>query len=188
MGFLFALILLTAIWSTGIFKELFAGPKIPLPRQVADLTLGMDMGEVLKKYPAIKKKLRPFNNDPQFKIVTLTTEDGVVGPASMDLLFFLPNNKLYFVSAMWEADGAKSLPVEEWAKQYRRWNKNNSGNPEPLGNDVLLKEWHFNDTNTEMVLRDLDYANRLQRWEDIRDDANDAAQDAFAKYRLDAGS
>lgn len=188
IGFLFALILLAGIWSTGVFKEFFAGPKIPLPRETAGLALGMTLDEVLQKYPTAKKKLRPFNNDPQFKIVTLDASAGVTGATSLDLLFYLPNSKLYFVSATWEGDNAKTIPLEQWAKQYRRWNKNSSGGPEPLGNDVTLKEWHFNDTHTEMILRDLNYSNHIQRWQDIRDSSNDAAQQAFAKYRLDAGS
>jgi hypothetical protein len=188
LGFLAALIILTIIWSTGAFNSLFAGPKIPLPRQVGDLSLGMDMSDILSRFPGAKKKMRPFNNDPQFKIVTLGPSDGVSGPSTVDLLFYLPNSKLYFVSAMWEGDGAKTIPVDQWAHQFRRWNKVSNGNPEPLGNDVLLKEWHFNDNQTEMILRDLDYSTHLQRWQDIRDATNDAAQQAFSKYRLDAGS
>jgi hypothetical protein len=188
IGFIFALIVLTALWSAGLFKSFFAGPNIPLPRQVNDLAVGNNMADVLQKYPLAKAKLRSFNNDPQFQIVTLGPSEGVTGPASMDLLFYLPNSKLYFMSSMWEADGAKAIPVEDWAKQYRRWNKNSSGAPESLGNDVLLKEWHFNDGQTEMTLRDLNYTTHLQRWQDLRDASNDAAQSAFAKYRLDAGS
>jgi hypothetical protein len=188
IGVIFALIVLTAIWSTGVFKSLFAGPKIPLPRQVNDFALGINMNEVLQKYPLAKKKMRPFNNDPQFQIVSLGPSEGVTGPTSVDLLFYIPNSKLYFVSSMWDADGAKAIPVEDWAHQYRRWNKNASGSPEPLGADVLLKEWHFDDGSTEMTLRDLNYSAHLQRWEDLRDSTNEAAQDAFAKYRLDAGS
>ena len=188
IAFIFALILLAMIWSTGILKKLNQGPNIPLPRETAGFSLGMSLDDFLRKYPTAKKKFRSFNNDPQFKIVTLDASAGVTGATSTDLLFYLPNGKLYFVSATWEGDSAKALPVDEWAHQYRRWNKNNSGSSEPLGNDVTLKEWHFDDTHTEMVLRDLNYNNHLQRWEDIRDSSNDAAQAAFAKYRLEAGS
>ncbi len=188
IGFIFALIVLTALWSAGLFKSFFAGPNIPLPRQVNDFALGMNMADILQKYPLAKAKLRPFNNDPQFQIVTLGPSEGVSGPSTVDLLFYIPNGKLYFMSSMWEGDGAKAIPVEDWAHQYRRWNKNSTGTPESLGNDVLLKEWHFNDSQTEMTLRDLNYTTHLQRWEDIRDASNDAAQAAFAKYRLDAGS
>jgi hypothetical protein len=188
IGFLFALIVMGAIWSTGVFRELFAGPKIPLPREAAGFSLGMSLDDVEKAYPATKKKLRPFNNDPQFSIVTLGPSEGLTGASSTDLLFYLPNNKLYFVSATWDGDSANGIPLTEWAHQYRRWNKNAAGSSEPLGNDVLLKEWHFDDQKTEMVLRDLNYSNHLQRWQDIRDSTNDAAQAAFAKYRLDAGS
>jgi len=188
IAFLFALILLAGIWSTGVFKQFFAGPKIPLPREAAGLSLGMSLDDVLQRFPTAKKKLRPFNNDPDFKIVTLDASAGVTGASSMDLLFYMPNSKLYFISATWEGDGAKAVPVEDWAHQYRRWTKNGNGSPEPLGNDVTLKEWHFDDTQTEMVLRDLNYTSHIQRWQDIRDASNDAAQQAFAKYRLDAGS
>lgn len=188
IGFLFALIILGAIWSSGVFKEFFAGPKIPLPRETAGFSLGMSLDDVEKAYPDTKKKLRSFNNDPQFEIVTLGPSEGMTGATSADLLFYLPNGKLYFVSATWDGDSAKGIPLDDWAHQYRRWNKNASGSPEPLGNDVLLKEWHFDDTHTEMILRDLNYSSHLQRWQDIRDSSNDAAQAAFAKYRLDARS
>ncbi|HJT24254.1 MAG TPA: hypothetical protein VJ873_06735, partial [bacterium] len=187
IAFIFALLLFTGIWSTGILKKLNQGPNIPLPRETAGFTLGMTLDEVLQKYPTAKKKLRPFNNDPQFKIVTLKAEDGLSGATSADLLFYLPEGKLYFVSATWDGDGAKSIPLSDWAYQFRRWNKDNSGSAEPLGNDVTLKEWHFDDTHTEMVLRDLNYTSHIQRWQDIRDSSNDAAQAAFAKYRLEAG-
>lgn len=188
IAFIFALLLLAMIWSTGIFKKLNQGPNIPLPRETAGFSLGMSMDEFLQKYPTAKKKFRSFNNDPQFKIVTLDASAGVTGASSVDLLFYLPNSKLFFVSATWENDAAKAIPVEDMAHQYRRWNKNNSGSPESLGNDVSLKEWKLNDTQTEMTLRDLNYNNHLQRWEDIRDASNDAGMAAFAKYRLEAGS
>ncbi len=188
IGFLFAVLILGAIWGTGVFKEFFAGPKIPLPRESAGLTLGMTLDEVAQKFPDIKKKLRPFNNDPQFQIASLDSSEGVTGATTLDLLFHIPSGKLYFISAMWEGDNAKAEPIDQWAKQYRRWNKESTGNPESLGNDVLLKEWHFTDGPTEMVLRDLDYSNHLQRWQDLRDSSNDPAQQAFAKYRLDTGS
>lgn len=188
IAFLFALLLFAGIWSTGVFKSFFAGPKIPLPRDAGGFSLGMSLDDVLQRFPTAKKKLRPFNNDPDFKIVTLDTAAGVTGATSVDLLFYLPNSKLYFISATWDGDSANTIPVTEWAHQYRRWTKNGNGVPEPLGNDVTLKEWHFDDTHTEMVLRDLTYTNHLQRWQDIRDSSNDAAQQAFAKYRLDAGS
>ncbi len=188
IGFIFALLILCAIWSTGVFKQFFAGPKIPLPRETAGLSLGMSLDDILQRFPTAKKKMRAFNNDPDFKIVTLDAAAGVTGATSVDLLFYLPNSKLYFISATWDGDSASTIPVTDWAHQYRRWNKNTNGAPEPLGNDVTLKEWHFDDTHTEMVLRDLSYSNHMQRWQDIRDSSNDAAQQAFAKYRLDAGS
>lgn len=218
-GFLFALILLTALWSAGVFNALFAGPKIPLPRQVDELTLGMTLDEVVAKYPmlnmdrvldqykvhsmedlfkkkpALKKSLpqlqralRSFNNDPQFGITTLKTSDGLKGSTTVDLIFYLPTQKLYFISSMWESGDGASVPVEDWAHQYRRWKKGNSGSAENLGNNVILKEWNFVDDQTEMVLRSLDYSGKVQKWQDLRDAANEAAQNAFAKYRLETAN
>jgi hypothetical protein len=187
VGLLAVLVLLAAIWSTGAFKSFFAGPRTPLPRSAAGLTLGMPMAEVLQKYPGLKKELRPFNNDPKFQIATLTPALGLAGASSMDLLFYIPTGKLYFLSAMWESETAKGIPLEQWAHQYRRWNQGGGGNPESLGNNVLLKEWDFKDSQTEMILRNLAYSDHLQRWQDLRDDTDEPAQDAFAKYRLDGG-
>ena len=215
---LFALVLLGGLWSTGVFKQFFKGPNIPLPRQTADLSLGMSLDdvqskypemnlaelfkeypgmgleEILKKNPKLKKKaaemektLRSFNDDPNFGIATLLPQSGLKGASSVDVVFYLPTRKLYFISAMWQGDDAKAIPLEDWAHQYRRWTKTSEG-PEPLGNDVQLKEWHFENGPTEMTLRDLKYSDHLQRWEDLRDASNDAAQSAFAKYRLETGS
>jgi hypothetical protein len=217
IGLLFGLIVLSALWSTGAFKELFAGPKIPLPREVASLSLGMTLDQVLEKYPQLnlgdllkenpgmtleeivkkhsslkkklpemKKTLRTFNNDPLFGIATLNAVNGLTEAASMDLVFF--KNQLYFISGSWEAEKAQQIPLQEWAKQYRRWNRTGAGNAEPLGTDVMLKEWHFGDGKTEMTLRDLNYPNHLQRWQDLRDASNGEGQSAFAKYRLDTGT
>jgi hypothetical protein len=185
IGFLFALIVLTGIWSTGVFREAFAGPKIPLMREAAGFSLGMTRDEVRQKIPALKKKLRGFNSDPEFKIATLGKESGLKDASSVDLLFF--QGKLYFISAMWEREQAQLVPVADWAKQFRRWTRAKSGKPEPLAGDVLLKEWHFNDGTTEMTLRDLNYSEHQQRWQDLRDASNGEAQAAFSKYRLDGG-
>ena len=187
-AFLFALVLLTALWSAGVFNSLFAGPKVPLPRQSGEIALGTDMESVLKKFPDARKKLRPFNNDSQFRIVSLTLPAGAGTPTTQDLIFYIPNNKLYFISTMWEADKGAQVPIEDWAHEYRRWKSKASGAPEDLGNNVILKEWHFNDNQTEMTLRSLDYTGKVQKWQDLRDTGNDAAQTAFAKYRLEAGS
>ena len=213
--FIFGLLLLSALWSSGIFKGLFAGPKTPLPRGSVNLQLGMtldqvmqlyplmNLGELFKEYPnmtleqivkkhskvkknlaEMKKTLRPFNNDPDFGITTISNLTGLSGAASMDLLFY--KNQLYFISSLYESDGAKQLPFENWVKEFRRWNRTSNGSGENLGSDVLLKEWHFTDLQTEMTLRDLNYSNRVQRWQDLRDAANAPAQAAFVKYRLDA--
>ncbi|HVZ80745.1 MAG TPA: hypothetical protein VHE12_08100 [bacterium] len=188
VSFLFVLIILAALWSAGVFNSIFAGPKIPLPRQSGDLALGADMDAVLQKFPEARKKLRPFNNDEQFRIVTLTQPAGDGAPSTQDLIFYLPNHKLYFISTMWEAEKGQKVPITDWAHQYRRWRKANTGSAENLGNNVTLKEWHFDDNTTEMVLRILDYSGKEQKWQDLRDASNDPAQTAFAKYRLETGS
>jgi len=215
-GFIAFLLVVALLWTTGLFQNLFAGPKVPLPRSVLNLSLGMTMDEVLEKYPdmnlgglfednpkmtldeilkkhhALKKKLpelrktlRPFNNDPLFGITTLSATTGLTEAASVDLLFF--KGKLYFMSVMWETEAAKKLPVLEWAKQYRRWNKKSADSTENLGSQAVLKEWHFDDKATEMVLRDLDYSDQLKCWQDLRDASDEDAQAAFSKYRLESG-
>src|SRR5262245_8798363 len=55
LAFLAAFVILAAIWSTGVFNSLFAGPKVPLPRQVGTLALGATMDEVFTAYPAARK-------------------------------------------------------------------------------------------------------------------------------------
>jgi hypothetical protein len=213
--FVFGLLIVSALWSSGVFKSLFAGPKTPLPRGAVNLQLGMsldqvlqlyplmNLGDVFKEYPGmtieeiakkhskvrknldqLKKTLRSFNNDPDFGITTITNMTGLSGASSMDVLFY--KGQLYFTSTLWEEDLAKQLPFSDWVKQFRRWNRTSNGSGENLGGDVLLKEWHFNDNQTEMTLRDLNYSGKLQRWQDLRDASNQAAQNAFAKYRLDA--
>ena len=179
------LIALSALWSMGVFRELTAGPKIPLPRQVLNLSLGMSMEDVAKLFPGLKKKLRPYNGDAQFKIATVDNKDGVTEASTIDLLFFLPNDKLYFVSTTWNGDAARLLPFSDWAHQYRRWSHTVHPDGENLGSDVLLTEYHFDDQATEMVLRDLKYTDHTQRWQDLRDASNPDAQAAFAKYRLE---
>ena len=215
---LFLVLILFALWGSGAFKELFAGPKIPLPREVGNLSLGMTLDEVLakypllnlgellkqypnmtleeivKKHPALKRKLaemkqtlRPFNGDPQFGITTLTVLNGLSGASNMDLLFFLPNQKLYFMSTTWDGDEAQKLAFPDWENNYRRWKRPSPMGTESLGSGVDLKEWLFIDGSTEMTLRDLNYSGKLQRWQDLRDATNTDAQAAFAKYRLDTG-
>ena len=51
MVFIFGLLLLSGLWSTGIFKDLFAGPKTPLPRGAVNLQLGLSLDQVLQLYP-----------------------------------------------------------------------------------------------------------------------------------------
>jgi hypothetical protein len=183
LGLILLIVLGTGVWSTGIIQNALAGPKIPLPRQVTEFSLGMTEDQVLEKHPGIKKSMRKFNNDPLFQIVTLTQKDGLTDASSMDLLFY--KKQLYFVSTMWDGEKAKAISIKDWAKEYRRWNSHGADS-EPLGDQVLLKEWHFTDPQTEMTLRDLNYPDHLQRWQDIRDASNSEAQAAFAKYRLDA--
>ncbi len=219
LAFIFGVLILFALWSGGAFQSLFAGPKIPLPRDVVNLSLGMTLDEVmekypllnlgellkdnpgktleeiLKKHPAMKKKLpemkttlRPFNGDPQFGITTLSVLNGLSGASSMDLLFFIPNKKLYFISTTWDGADAQKLSFTDWVNNFRRWKRPTTTGAESLGADVDLKEWHFNDNVTEMTLRDLNYSGKLQRWQDLRDATNMDAQAAFAKYRLDANN
>ncbi len=183
---IFFLIVLSGVWSTGIIQDAMAGPNIPLPRQDAEFSLGMTKSQIMEKYPKLKKRLRKYNDDKVFRIAKLDAADGITGPASVELLFY--KDQLYYVSAMWDGDGAKNLPLPEWAKQYRRWNRNSRGVSEPLGDNVYLREWFFGDAQTEMVLRDLNYTDHVQRWQDLRDASNAEAQAAFAKYRLDPTS
>ncbi len=183
LGIIAFIIASVAIWSTGIIQDAMAGPKIPLPRQTSDFALGTSEDDFLKAHPDLKKAIHKFNNDPQFQIVTVTPKNGLTSATSADLLFY--KKQLYFISVMWDGDKAKTVAVKDWAKQYRRWNSRGSDS-EPLGDQVLLKEWHFSDSQTEMVLRDLNYPDHVQRWQDIRDASNAEAQAAFAKYRLDA--
>lgn len=186
LGFIAFLVLLSLLWTTGLFQKWTLGPKIPLPRQVAGLSLGMNMQEVLQKYPSVKKLLRPYNNDPLFNIATLPSPSGPTGPSTLDLLFF--KDQLYYVSAMWEGGNIGSVPLDEWSKQFRRWNRNKGSSIETLGSQATLKEWNFTeDGETEMVLRDLSYSDQVKRWEDLRDASNEAAQAAFSKYRLETG-
>jgi hypothetical protein len=182
LGFIFLLVVGVGVWNTGIVQNALAGPAIPLPRQSSEFALGMDEDAIIKNHPEIKKTIRKFNNDPLFQIVTLTTKDGLTDASSVDLLFY--KKTLYFVSTMWDGDKAKNVALKDWASEYRRWNKRGTDS-EPLGDQVLLKEWHFADPQTEMILRDLNYPEHIQRWQDIRDASNSEAQAAFAKYRLD---
>jgi len=182
LGFILLLVLGVGVWNTNLVQNALAGPAIPLPRQASEFALGMDEDAIIQKHPEIKKSIRKFNNDPLFQIVTLTTKDGLSDASSVDLLFY--KKTLYFVSTMWDGDKAKSVALKDWASEYRRWNKRGTDS-EPLGDQVLLKEWHFADPQTEMILRDLNYPDHIQRWQDIRDASNSEAQAAFAKYRLD---
>jgi hypothetical protein len=186
LGVLMLAIILTALWTAGVFKNVMAGPKTPLPRQAADFILGSTMDEFLQKFPKAKRKFRPFNNDPLFSIVTLDKSLGLNNTATADILFF--KDRLYFVSAAWEAEQVQAVPLEDWVKQYRRWNHSSSAGAETLGPQVKLKEWYFKDGSTEMVLRDLNSPGHIQRWQELRDAADTEAQEAFAKYRLDVSS
>jgi len=180
---LILLVLFVGLWSSGALHNLFAGPKIPIPRDNAGFTFDMNKASLLAQYPKAKKKFRTFNNDPLFSIVTLDPKDGLKGASTVDLLFF--KDQLYYISASWSGDLAATAPVEDWAKQYRRWNQNSTSGTERLGEKVELKEWHFNDEKTEMVLRNLNYPDHVEKWRELRDATNDMAQSAFAKYRIE---
>jgi hypothetical protein len=185
-GFILFMIIVSVVWSTGIIQDMLAGPKVPLPREVADLSLGMPLDQVVQKFPSIKKKMRPYNNDPLFKIVDIDAAAGLKGASSAEVIFF--KDQLYFVSAMWESNDVNTVPVLDWVKEFRRWNLSKTPSTENLGSDAWLKEWNFTDHSTEMVLRDLNYPSHPQRWQDLRDASNGEAQSAFSKYRLEAGS
>jgi hypothetical protein len=186
IGFFALILVLTAALSSGWIQDLFAGPKIPLPRQSADFSLGISKEDFLQKFPSAKKKFRSYNDDPLFSIVTVDKSMGLAGASSADLLFFQDN--LYFISATWDSAEAKDIPLDQWVKQYRRWGHAAGSGPQNLGDNVLLKEWHFDDKKTEMTLMDLNYTDHMQRWQNIRDASNEPAQTAFAKHRIDAGS
>jgi hypothetical protein len=171
------------LYSSGVLKDLFAGPKVPLPRQVAEVTLGQTLEELQPRFSGLKKLLRPYNNDPEFKIATLTSENGLAGATKADFIFF--HNQLYFISAEWDGAKPQSLPFEDWARQFRRWNKTPHPQAEKLNDQVNLKEWHFADGSTEMVLMHLDYPGNNQLLQQLRDATNSPAQAAFAKYRLE---
>lgn len=220
VGFIIFLVLASGLWSTGFLQDLFAGPKVPLPREVLGFSLGMSLDDVLQKYPLMnlgdlfrenpnmsleeilkknhkltkkkvaemEKTLRPFNNDPNFGIATIMPQAGLTGAESVDVLFYLPTKQLYFVSTMWDGNDAKTVPVDDWAKTFRRWIKNPSQTTENLSPDVNLKEWHYVDKQTEMTVRNLAYSDHVQRWQDLRDASNEAAQAAFSKYRLETGN
>lgn len=217
LGFIGFLVVLCLVWSTGTFRDLFAGPKIPLPRAVADLSLGMTLEDVLAKYPnmnlgglfeenphmtleEILKKHRGLKRKLPEMMKTLrpfnndplfgiTTLDAATGLSGASTLDLLFfKGKLYFMSAMWESEDAKKLPFPDWVKQFRRWNKSSGDSIENLGDKAVLKEWHFDDKATEMTLRNLDYSDQLKCWQDLRDASNEEAQSAFSKYRLESGS
>ncbi|MGH7739097.1 MAG: hypothetical protein ACREL1_03015 [bacterium] len=178
-----------ALWMGGFWQNLFAGPNIPLPRQNGNLSLGMPESQVLQLYPKVQKKLRPFNNDPNFKIVDLVSSDGLEpGWSTLSLLFF--KGQLYYFSVLWDGAAAQAVPLKTWVHEYRRWSPRNrlGHQSQMMGDNIKLQEWSFDDQKTEMTLRDLDYENKSQRWQDLRDASNADAQAAFAKYRLDSGS
>jgi hypothetical protein len=179
----------TALWVGGFWQNLFAGPNIPLPRQTSQLTLGLNLEQVLQLYPGVQKELRPYNNDPLFRIADLTPSDGLPSNLSgLSVLFF--KDQLYYVLSSWEGTAAQAIPVDDWVHQYRRWNLRGGQGEQSqvLGGQNLLREWYFSDSKTEMVLRTMNYENKIQRWQDLRDASNTDAQAAFAKYRLDNNS
>jgi hypothetical protein len=179
------LLVLGFMFSTGMMQELFAGPKTPLPRVNLGLGFGTDLKDILEKFPGCED--RSFNNDPLFRIITLKgRQDLPEGASESELIFF--EGKLYFVSAKWEDGEAVKIPVESWARQFRRWNRRfpaPSASLQGDANDTLLKEWYFDDGNTELILRNLEFKKQVNRWKDLRDTSNANAQNAFAKYRFD---
>jgi hypothetical protein len=117
----------------------------------------------------------------------LEEKDGLTSAQSVDLIFY--KDKLYFISAKWQPDNIhQTKTFNEMAHQFRRWSNNRRGDVENLGGETSLREWHFKDAQTEMVMRDLDDSKTSQWWQDLRDASNTEAQEAFAKYRLDGAS
>lgn len=189
LALLVLLLVVAALWMGGFWQNLFAGPNIPLPRQNGNLSLGMPESQVLQFYPKVQKKLRPFNNDPNFKIADLASTDGLEsGWSTLSLLFF--KGRLYYFSVLWDGSAAQTVPLKTWVHEYRRWSPHNrlGHQSQMMGDNIKLQEWYFDDQKTEMTLRDLDYEGKSQRWQDLRDASNADAQAAFAKYRLDGGS
>lgn len=183
LGMLGACLLVLFLFTSGVMKDLFAGPKIPLPRQVAQVSLGQTLEDLQARFTGLKKLLRPYNNDPDFKIATLTTANGLTGATKADFIFF--HNQLYFISAEWDGTNSQAIPYEDWTRQFRRWNKLSHPQDEKLNDQVKLKEWHFADGSTEMTLMHLDYPGNNQLLQQLRDSTNSPAQAAFAKYRLE---
>jgi len=171
--------------STGVVQDLTAGPKTPLPRTTLGLDFGADLKTVLARFPGSKD--RPFNNDPHFRILTLKDrKDMPEGAAEAELIFF--EDRLYFVSAKWEENATEKVPVDAWSEEYRRWKRRQPNDAVALqgaGQDTVLNEWYFDDGTTEMILRDLKFNQTVNRWKDLRDASNQAAQRAFAPYRFD---
>jgi hypothetical protein len=176
-------LLVLFLFTSGILRDLFAGPKIPLPRKVGQVSLGQTLEDLQPRYTNLKKLLRPYNNDPQFQIASLTTQDGLSGMSKADFIFF--HNQLYFISAEWDGADSKTLPVNEWAHQFRRWDKTRHSKDEKLKDNVTLNEWYFVDGSTEMTVMHLDYPGNNQTLQQLRDATNSPAQAAFAKYRLE---
>jgi len=176
-----------AICGLSTLRDLLMGPPVPIPRGVGGVTLGMTLGEVLHLFPEAEKKMTDFNHDPDFGVLHLVPGHGFQGPSGMDLLFHLPSGKLFFISATWEGDGAKAIPVADWARRYRRWKLDSKPAPAPTDSKLSFQEAHFKDPRTEMVLRDLNYPSHLQRWQDLRDASNADAEVDFEKYREKAG-
>jgi len=164
-----------------LLKKPDQGPEIPLPRVAAACQLGAPRVELEKALP--KMKLRPYNNDPDFKIVSLKAQDGLTGDlTALDLIFF--KDTLFFVSQQWSTTDPQK-DMEALAHEYRRWAKAGSGQPQNLGEGATLREWRFQDASTEMLLRELTYNERVERWQDLRDGTNAEAVKAFEKYRID---
>jgi hypothetical protein len=171
--------------STGVWKDLTAGPKKPLPRSNLSLGFGSDLRDVLAKFPGAKD--RSFNNDPMFRILSLKDRNDLPeNAAEAELIFF--EGKLYFTTVKWENESALAIPVEAWAREYRRWLRPQPTSNLPLqttGGETLLQEWYFDDSKTEMVLRNLKFNDMTHRWVDLRDGSNAKAQAAFRQYRFD---
>ncbi len=165
----------------GLLSKIAQGPKTPLPREAFGIKLGSSSKDAQQAIP--KLVLRPYNNDPDFKIVSMKASEGIpTGLTSLDLIYY--KDQLFFISQQWDGKST-GVNLDAMAHDFRRWSRKGAGNPQSLGEGASLREWYFSDGGAEMILRELKYNDQVQTWQDLRDASNPDAVAAFAKYRID---